>query len=164
MEFEWDDAKARINARRHGLSSDEASTVFHNALARIFPDTDHSNGEICEIIVGHSALDRLLIASFTERATSRVRIMHAGLRGGKGRIMKKESVPKKRRERGVEDLRPEYRFDYAKATPNRFAGRARKDTVVVLLAPDVARVFKDGASVNAVLRAVINAFPPPTFQ
>jgi hypothetical protein len=57
------------------------------------------------------------------------------------------------------DLRPEYRFDYAKAQSNRFAGRAKGKSVVVLLAPDVARVFKDGESVNAALRAVMSAMP-----
>ena len=47
------------------------------------------------------------------------------------------------------DLRLEYKFDYATAKPNRFAGRARLQPVVVALAPDVAKVFKDEESVNA---------------
>jgi hypothetical protein len=42
-------------------------------------------------------------------------------------------------------LRPEYRFDYTKAKPNRFAGRAQPGSVVVLLDPDVARVFHKSA-------------------
>lgn len=73
--------------------------------------------------------------------------------------MKKEPAIKSAAKGGSGDLRREYRFDYANARPNRFASRARKDTVVVLLAPDVARVFKDGASVNAALRALISALP-----
>jgi hypothetical protein len=56
-------------------------------------------------------------------------------------------------------LRPEYRFDYAKAKPNRFAKRMNRGAVAVLLDPDVARVFKDGKSVNAVLRALLAAMP-----
>ena len=47
-------------------------------------------------------------------------------------------------------LRPEYHFDYTKAKPNRFAGRARPGSVAVLLDPDVARVFQSAESVNAV--------------
>ena len=58
------------------------------------------------------------------------------------------------------DLDSEYRFDYAMAKPNRFAGRRRAQPVVVVLAPDVAKVFKDGESVNAVLRSIVNALPP----
>lgn len=56
-------------------------------------------------------------------------------------------------------MRPEYRFDYAKAKPNRFAGRVQKGSVAVLLDPDVARVFTDAESVNAVLRALMTTMP-----
>jgi hypothetical protein len=59
----------------------------------------------------------------------------------------------------AKDLREEYRFDYTRARPNRFAGRRRAKSVVVLLAPDVAKVFKDGESVNDALRAILKAFP-----
>jgi len=45
-------------------------------------------------------------------------------------------------------LRPEYKFDYAKARPSRFAGRGSSKSVVVLLDPDVAKVFKSADSVN----------------
>ena len=57
------------------------------------------------------------------------------------------------------NLDPEYRFDYATSRPNRFAGQPRVQPVVVMLAPDVAKVFKDGASVNAVLRSIVKALP-----
>ncbi len=70
--------------------------------------------------------------------------------------MKKTSVAKTR---SSKEMRSEYRFDYAKARPNRFAGRARMKSVVVLLAPDVAKVFKTGESVNDALRAIMRAVP-----
>jgi uncharacterized protein len=73
--FEWDARKAKANQRKHGVSFDEACTVFDDSLARIFPDEDHSNGEQREIIVGYSMLDRLLLVSFTERVRDRVRII-----------------------------------------------------------------------------------------
>ncbi len=57
------------------------------------------------------------------------------------------------------DLHSEYRFDYSKAKPNRFAGHPRVQPVVVALDPDVAKVFKDGESVNAVLRSIVKALP-----
>lgn len=56
-------------------------------------------------------------------------------------------------------LRSEYRFDYTKAMPNRFAGRAQPGSVAVLLDPDVAQVFKSGETVNAVLRALVATMP-----
>lgn len=52
MEFEWDDAKAEANLRKHGVSFDEAATAFADPLAAIFPDPDHSEGEPREILVG----------------------------------------------------------------------------------------------------------------
>lgn len=61
--------------------------------------------------------------------------------------------------RKSEGMRPEYDFDYAKAKPNRFAGRIAKDRTVVLLDPEVSRVFTDSESVNAALRALIIALP-----
>jgi uncharacterized DUF497 family protein len=75
--FEWDVRKGKANQRKHGVSFDEASTVFDDPLARIFSDEHHSNGEQREIIVGHSILDRLLLVSFTERKTGQVRIVSA---------------------------------------------------------------------------------------
>jgi len=59
----------------------------------------------------------------------------------------------------AKDMRSEYRFDYAKARPNRFVRRARAQSVVVLLAPDVAKVFRTGRSVNDALRAILKALP-----
>ena len=57
------------------------------------------------------------------------------------------------------DLDSEYQFDYSKARPNRFVGQPRVQPVVVVLAPDVAKMFKDGKSVNAVLRSIVKALP-----
>ncbi len=57
------------------------------------------------------------------------------------------------------ELRTEYRFDYSKSKPNRFAARTRRQGVAVLLDPDVARVFKSAESVNKALRALINIVP-----
>jgi len=77
LRFEWDRKKAAINFRKHGVSYDEASTVFHDPLARIFDDEDHSEYEPREIIIGHSATGRLLIASFVEKQPKVIRIISA---------------------------------------------------------------------------------------
>ena len=70
----------------------------------------------------------------------------------------KKTQPSKRTGRG-DDLRAEYRFDYRKAKPNRFAGRAGKDCTVVVLDADVSKVFSTSKSVNTALRAFIAAMP-----
>jgi uncharacterized protein len=76
MQFAWDQAKARSNARKHGVSFEEAATVFLDPLARIHDDPDHSAGEYREIIVGRSAPGQLLLVCFTERGDV-VRIINA---------------------------------------------------------------------------------------
>jgi hypothetical protein len=54
----------------------------------------------------------------------------------------------------------EYQLDWCKAKPNPYAARL-KDTVAVVLAPDVAEVFPTSESVNTLLRSVIAAVPRP---
>lgn len=76
MQFTWDPAKALANARKHGVSFDEAATVFGDPLARVHDDPDHSAEEQREIIIGHSTFGRLLLVSFTERGEF-VRIISA---------------------------------------------------------------------------------------
>lgn len=75
-EFEWDPAKAAENLGKHDVAFEEAVTVFADPLARILDDPDHSLEEHREIIVGHSAQQRLLIVSFNDRPP-RVRIISA---------------------------------------------------------------------------------------
>ncbi len=60
------------------------------------------------------------------------------------------------------DLRPEYKFDYRKGTPNRFAGQPEEGRVVVVLDSDVSKVFRTPDAVNGVLRALIETMPTAT--
>ena len=64
----------------------------------------------------------------------------------------------------ADDLRPEYRFNYGRSRPNRFAGRISEKSTVVVLDPDVASVFKDSDSVNDLLRSVAKALMPGKLQ
>ena len=75
--FEWDKWKAISNEKKHGVTFDEASTVFRDPLAFIFDDEDHSEDEPREIIIGHSIGRRLVVVSFMERAEGVVRIISA---------------------------------------------------------------------------------------
>jgi uncharacterized DUF497 family protein len=67
LRFDWDVKKAVLNARKHGVTFDEAQTIFADPLTTIFTDDEHSDQELRDIAVGHSTRGRLLIVSFTER-------------------------------------------------------------------------------------------------
>jgi len=71
--------------------------------------------------------------------------------------MKKTSGP--RTKAPPEEKRPEYRFDYRKVRPHRFADRVKAGTMAVVLDPDVAAVFRSSESGNSLLRSVISALP-----
>ncbi len=66
LQFEWDARKAKANEAKHGVSFEEAITVFADPLARIFEDAEHSENERREIIVGHSDRQNLILVSFIE--------------------------------------------------------------------------------------------------
>ena len=72
-------------------------------------------------------------------------------------------APARKSKRGTTDeLRDEYRFDYSKAKPNRFASRVDQSRLVVALDPDVSEVFTSPDAVNKALRAFIEAMPTTT--
>jgi hypothetical protein len=75
VDFEWDQSKAWTNRQKHGVSFEEAKTVFVDPLARIFDDVWHSIDEHREIIIGKSQQGRLLIVWFTERSGEVIRII-----------------------------------------------------------------------------------------
>ena len=76
MEFEWDRKKAARNLARHGVSFQEATSVFDDLLSIAVPDPDHSGEENRFIIVGQSHRGRLLIVSHAERG-DRIRLINA---------------------------------------------------------------------------------------
>ena len=77
MKFEWDPTKATSNIRKHGVSFDEAVTVFKDPLAFIFDDITHLEQEHREIIIGTSALRRMILVCFVERLDDVIRIISA---------------------------------------------------------------------------------------
>jgi len=75
LQFEWDSKKAEANKVKHGVSFEEAITVFADPLARIFEDPEHSGTERREIIIGHSNKQNLILVSFVK--DDRVRLISA---------------------------------------------------------------------------------------
>ena len=85
MKFEWDPQKAQSNLRKHGISFEEALTVFNDTLAFIFDDMEHTQAEHREIIIGMSAVRRIVLVCFLESHEDTIRIFSAR-RATKGEI------------------------------------------------------------------------------
>ena len=89
--FEWDASKARANVTKHGVTFDEASTVFQDALSVTIGDPLHSDGEDRFVLVGHSHKNRLLVVVHTERG-DRIRIISARQATAKERCTYEENA------------------------------------------------------------------------
>jgi hypothetical protein len=66
MEFAWDTTKATSNLAKHGISFEEATTVFGDPLSNTFPDPDHSLEEQRFIIIGSSEQGRIIVVAHTD--------------------------------------------------------------------------------------------------
>jgi len=72
MHFEWDKAKSRANEKKHGVTFDEAQTVFFADEAILFDDPDHSEEEPRFLLLGPSAAPRILVVVHCYREESEV--------------------------------------------------------------------------------------------
>ena len=84
LSFEWDPKKAESNRAKHGVSFDEAKTVFYDERALVIPDPDHSGIEERFVIMGMSALSRVVVVVHCFRSNNEViRIISARRAGTK---------------------------------------------------------------------------------
>ncbi|MFQ5485098.1 MAG: BrnT family toxin [Desulfobacterales bacterium] len=74
LNFEWDEDKAKANLKKHGVSFEEAITVFLDTFSITMPDPDHSEDEERYIDLGISDKRRVLVVIYTERS-SNIRII-----------------------------------------------------------------------------------------
>lgn len=72
LHFEWDDRKAAANARKHGVSFDEAKSVFVDERAKLIEDPDHSEDEERFVLLGLSSALPLLLVCHCYRSESKV--------------------------------------------------------------------------------------------
>ncbi len=78
LRFEWDPAKSRANRRKHGVSFEEAQTVFADENARLMEDPDHSHEEERFLLLGMASnLDMLVVAHCYREAAGSIRIISA---------------------------------------------------------------------------------------
>jgi uncharacterized protein len=66
VKFTWDPKTAGENLKKHSVNFREAATVFDDPLSTTYPDADHSVNERRFLIVGLSALGRILVASHAD--------------------------------------------------------------------------------------------------
>ncbi len=76
LSFEWDGSKAKSNLAKHGVSFEDASTVFGDPLSLTIPDPAHSQVEHRSIMLGLSHRGKLLVVVHTERG-DHIRIIRA---------------------------------------------------------------------------------------
>ncbi len=77
MEFDWDNNKAKRNLDKHGITFQEATTVFSDILALTFDDPDHSLGEMRLLTFGKAKTNKLLVVSHTELEEGKIRMISA---------------------------------------------------------------------------------------
>jgi len=84
ISFEWDSSKAASNAKKHGVSFEEAKTVFYDEHALLISDPDHSTTEERFIIMGLSSTMRVLVVVHCFRkSSSSIRVISARRAGTK---------------------------------------------------------------------------------
>ena len=89
--FEWDERKAKGNLRKHGVSFEEAATVFADPMSLTIADPLHSTDEDRFVIIGLSYCRRLVVVVHTER-DDRIRIIGARRATGReGRLYEENS-------------------------------------------------------------------------
>ena len=76
MQFEWDEEKSAINLVKHGVSFEEAATIFGDHLSDTFDDPDHSVEEHRFITMGMSEMGRILVVAHTDEGEA-IRIISA---------------------------------------------------------------------------------------
>lgn len=82
LSFEWDSKKAESNARKHGVTFEEAKTVFFDDQALVIPDPDHSENEDRFIIMGKSGQSRMLVVVHCFRRSGTVIRLISARRAG----------------------------------------------------------------------------------
>jgi uncharacterized protein len=89
MQFTWDPNKAASNLSKHGVSFEEAKTIFNDPLYVDLYDPDHSIDEDRYIIIEQSGQRRLLMSSYTERDES-IRLISARIATNRERNLYEE--------------------------------------------------------------------------
>jgi hypothetical protein len=130
LQFEWDPAKAAENLAKHGISFQEAATVFRDPLT-------------ARAVVSWSSPTPSTATQFESS-------LHARRQRPKGKSMKKGS------RKTTDELRPEYkRSDFGTLVRGKYAARVSEASNIVVLEAQVARAFPNDRAVNQALRGLL---------
>ena len=131
--FDWDENKNRINLEKHGITFEEASTVFFDDRAILFDDPEHSIDEDRFLLLGMSETAKVCIVCHCYRESDTViRIISAR------QATRKEEQRYVRRNR---DMLEEYDIDKLNPRPNPYAKELKKQ-ITIKISPSVIDYFK----------------------
>jgi Ribonuclease toxin, BrnT, of type II toxin-antitoxin system len=148
LTFEWDSRKARANVAKHGVCFEEASTIFGDRLSLTIPDPNirwakSVTSRWAERLPGNCSLLSILNEAI-------IFVLSA-----QGRPAEKSaSFMKKSSNKSAQKQIPE-EYDFSRGERGKYARRYAQGTNVVVLEPDVAKVFSSSKAVNASLRKII---------
>ena len=145
LTFEWDTNKARPNLVKHGVSFEESSTLFGDPRALTIPDPVHSRLE-ARFVRMALHIGRNWWLSFTRSAAT-----ISASSAHDSRTDENDRRVNKARKRNNEMLRE---YDFSQGIRGKYARRYLKGSNVVVLEPDVAKVFPNAQAVNSSLRSL----------
>jgi hypothetical protein len=144
-EFEADLEKARSNKANHRVTFEEARTIFGDPFELAIADPDHSEGE------QRASASRKLVGYWLSPRPRGCRTRFRSLAQDSPRRQRRANMSQDTESSGV---RPEY--DFSEGVRGKHYEAYRESTNVVLLDSDIARVFRDSASVNRALRLFLD--------
>ena len=147
LRFEWDRRKAALNARKHGVSFEDARSVFFDERARLIDDPDHSEVEERFVMLGMSSSLRMLVVCHCYRDEENVvRIVSAR----KATARESRSYPKRC------SMRKEY--DFSKSRKNPYASQLKKQITIRLDEDSIAWFKAVSEEVGIPYQSLINLY------
>ncbi len=153
-EFEWDDEKEEINLRKHGVSFEEAKSIFKDPLAVTIDDPEHSDYEDRYITIGMTFFNDIYVIVHTDRE-DRVRIISARhATNAERRTYMNEEFDRIHDREDKDTMRPEY--DFSNGVRGKYwKGPGRRIVTHMRIDQDVRRHFRTPDEVNDALRQLI---------
>lgn len=152
LRFEWDDAKADANARKHGITFDRAVAVFDDPFSITLPDVEHSLGEEREVTIGSTLFNEVLVVISTTRDDERIRIISAR-RASKA---ERRTYMGKKSDEIRDEMLPDYsHLDWTKGVRGKYYDPKHRETILMRVDADVARHFGNARQLNEGLRTLI---------
>ena len=151
MLYEWNAAKASANARKHGVSFEEASSVFLDPFAMTFADPDLRRRRSAKSPSDAAFEIAFCSSPIASEETARELSARARRPDESAFSMKKPKAAK-----ATDELRPEYDLsELGRGVRGKYYGQAVSGSNLVLIEPDLCRIFPDSDSVNRALRLLV---------